>query len=117
MAAGSMDLLLSNGQKISVYVAAGQVVNSPLRMNIAGEAAATSPFTFSVLGNACINDIVNVTNASGEMEIIADGVRTGKKIPQDARFAIGQVGRDTSVFRYCFRPGVSYGLWQTIVQA
>ena len=116
MAAGSLNLFLTNGQKVSVYIASTQAINTPCRMSIANEATSTSPFTFTVLGNTCIRDIINLTNATGEVEVVADGVRTGKKIGLGAQFAYDTVNRTDRIPRYCFRPGVSYGFWMTVAQ-
>jgi hypothetical protein len=118
MAATTQTLFLSNGQTLSIYFSAGQVVNSNVRCSLTGDATASSPFTFSVLSPCTIRDIINpATAVLGEYEFLHNGVRTGKKITTDARWLSTLANRTTYVPRYQFVPGVTYSLIQTVLQS
>jgi hypothetical protein len=118
MAAGAMAIDFSNGQKLTLYWAGSDPVTAILPVNMNGVAGATSPKTFTVLSDCSISDITcSAGNVSGEFEFIADGRRTGMKIPTDQRWLMGQANRDNYIpANYSFRRGVTYMAMQTIVQ-
>lgn len=117
MAAGLTTLVLSNGQRLTVYDGVGDAVGAQKRCSLIGDAGSTSPFGFVVNSKCFIQDIICLTTAGGEYEILKDGQRTGKKIPTDARFAFDTVNRIAHVPHYGFYPGVKYGFMQTVVQS
>jgi len=115
MAVGYTTFYLSNGQQVGVYITTTQAVNTDLRCSITGTPTAASPFVFTVMSRACITDIVESANVSGEMEIMKDGIRTGIKIVQSAQWEVARYRM--IVPRWCFEPGHQYGFLQTVVHA
>ena len=113
MAAGLTELLLTNGQKISIYTDVSPI-NVPLHVNMLGAGVATSPINFSVQSNCQIKDQITTTTTSGEVEVYANGQKTGKSISTDQRFLISQ-DRKKWIPRFGFRAGVMYQFKPTVV--
>jgi len=109
MGAGSHTFLLSNGQKIEVYTNSS-IVGAPLHCSVSGTVTVTSPYIFTVDSVCSVVDFWVVTSTSGNIEIFADGKRSGKRYPIDQRFLITQANRANWIPRISFRPGVQYTL-------
>ena len=117
MAAGTITIFLTNGQTLSIYDASSEAVNAEKRCSLTGTAVSTSPFGFTVSSRCCIRDMVVLTSVDGEFEITKNGVRTGKKIPVHAGFAVSVDRTMQNIPKLCFEPGVQYGCLQTMLRS
>lgn len=117
MAAANMTLSLSNGQVLSVYLAAGQAVGTNPVCSLEAVASATVGVTdFTPRTDCFIVDKVNGTSTTGQMEVynVSRGVRTGRVIDQTTQ-AVSVVNR--MVERIGFKGGQTYRFIQTVLQS
>lgn len=112
-----MTITLSNGQILSVYLAAGQAVGTNPVTSLEATASATVGVPdFTPRSDCCIVDKINGTSTTGQMEVfnVTRGVRTGRLIDQTTQ-AVSVVNR--LVERICFKGGHTYRFIQTVLQS
>lgn len=117
MAATAYNIVLSNGQTLSVWQLANQAVNTNPGCTTLGEAAATTLTTdFSVQSSCYITDVVvaaGLTAGGIEFINVTQGLRrTGKGIGNLAPYlATNATRRPPNIG---FRPGQIYRIVQTV---
>lgn len=105
--AGLTELMLSNGERITLYTDAN-AVGSHIRCSKNLDATSGSPFKLRVSSNCMILDEIVTTTTAGECEVIANGNPTGKKITSDQRFVNSIANRKSYAPKFGFRKGVDY---------
>jgi len=117
MAAGYFNIVLSNGQTLSVWKIISQAVNSNPGCTFNGTAAATTTTTdFRVSSDCCISDItVDANCTAGGIEIynVTDSLRSGKVIAPIGVNYLNSV-KNKSIPRICFKANKTYRLIQII---
>jgi len=116
MAASKYDIILTNGQTLSLWQLANQAVNSSPACTLSGAAAATTLTTdFSPSSDACVKDII-VSSAltSGGIEVynVTSGTRTNKGYNNLEIYLSTNTTRSPP--RICFRKGQIYRFIQTV---
>jgi hypothetical protein len=112
-----MNMYLSNGQVLQIYLAANAAVGTYLPCDITGViAASTSPQDFRVASPCFINDLDAGLAVGGSMEINANGQPSGVIIPTTAAFLATNSGRP-SLKHIGLRPNVTYRLQMRTVGA
>jgi len=113
-------LILSNGQRLSVYCAASQAVGVYSPCDIGGKAVSTSPQQFEV-ASPC--DIVgwktDPAQLLGQFEIMSGGRPTGIFLDTTAEFANNNAANvtDAKKFNVSLRPGVTYRLLTRVLMS
>ena len=115
-AGGKYDIILTNGQTISIWQLASQAVNSSPSCTLQGAAAATTLTTdFSVMSDACIKDcIVAAALTAGGIEVynVTKGERSNRGINNLELYLITNTTRSPPSI--CFRQGQVYRFIQTV---
>ena len=119
MASDVLTMLLSNGQRLSIFDLTSEAVNAEKRVNINGVATTTSPYGFSVMSPCRVIDyLVGASSADGEFELTANGRRTGIRVPVHAGFYVAVNRKMQRMMpKFSLQPGIIYSFIQTVVRS
>jgi len=116
MAATKHDVILSNGQTLSVWQLSNQAVNTNPGCTLDGPAAATTLTTdFTVRSDCCISKIVvpaGLTAGGWEVYNVSKGMRSGKGVSNLEIYLVANALITPP--RICFRAGTVYRLIYTV---
>lgn len=116
MAASTYTIVLSNGQTLSVYQAAGQALNSVLNVGTISLPDANSKITdFGVMSDAFIFDIIvpdSLTAGGFEIYDVTAGARTSMGVNNLEVFTKNNMSRRVPPLG--FRAGRTYRLLQSV---